>query len=99
MASSLKWSVSAARVPADRSRAQRALDEVPDWVEEDESDDHPGDQAERHLDHPVAQLAQVVEQRHPALGVRPPLRAHVPLADDTGTLDGTGEFRHDRYRQ
>jgi hypothetical protein len=80
-------------------RAQRVLDDVPDRLEEDEPDGHPRDEAEGHLDHPVPQLAQVIEQRHPALGVLPPLRAHVPLADDTGALDGTGEFRHDRFRQ
>ena len=59
----------------------------------------PAIRRERHLDDPVAQLAQVIEQRHPALGVLLPLRAHVPLTDDAGALDGTGKFRHDRFRQ
>jgi hypothetical protein len=39
----------------------------------------------------------MVEQRHPAFGVLPPLRVHVPLTDDAGTLDGAGEFRHDCF--
>jgi len=41
----------------------------------------------------------VIEQRHPALRILPPLRAHIPLTDDAGALDGTGKFRHDRFRQ
>jgi hypothetical protein len=41
----------------------------------------------------------VIEQRHPALGILLPLRAHVSLTDDAGALDGTGKFRHDRFRQ
>ena len=86
-------------MPADHRVAQRPLDDVPGLLEENEPGDHPGDQRERHLHDPVPQLAQVIEQRHPALGIPPPLRAHVPLADDAGALDGTGKFRHDRFRQ
>ena len=56
----------------------------------------PRDEGERHLDDPVAQLPEVIHERHPALGVLLPLRAHEALADDAGTRDGTGEFRHDR---
>ena len=50
----------------------------------------PRDQRQRYLDHPVAQLPDVVHERHPALGVRLPLRVHETLADDAGALDGTG---------
>ena len=59
----------------------------------------PAMRASADLDDPVAQLPQVIEQGHPPLGVLLPLRAHVALADDTGTLDGTGEFRHDPVRR
>ena len=41
----------------------------------------------------------MIQERHPALGVLLPLRAHEPLADDAGALDGAGEFRHDRFLQ
>jgi hypothetical protein len=79
--------------------AQRPLDNTPGLVEENEPDDHPGDQRKRHLHDPVTQLTQVIEQRHPPLRILPPLRAHIPLTDDAGALDGTGKFRHDRFRQ
>jgi len=59
----------------------------------------PGGQRRRHLHDPVAQLAQVIEQRHPPPGVRPPLGAHVPPAHDARVLGGTGKSRHDRIRQ
>jgi hypothetical protein len=72
---------------------------VPYRFEEDEPDGHPGEQGERRLDDPVAQLAQVIHEGHAALGILPPLRAHVPLTDDTSTLDGAREFRHDRFPQ
>jgi hypothetical protein len=39
----------------------------------------------------------VIEQRHPPLRILPPLRAHVLLTDDAGTLEGTGESRHDCF--
>jgi len=79
--------------------AQRPLDHPPGRLEEDEPDDHPGDQRQRHLHDPVPQLAQVIKQRHPPLRVRPPLRVHVPLTHDSRALDRAGKFRHDRYRQ
>jgi hypothetical protein len=86
-------------MPADHCGAQRPLDEMPDRVEEDEPDDHPRDQRQRHLHDPVAQLAQVIQQRHPPLGVLLPLGTHVPLTDDARPLDGTRKFRHDRFPQ
>src|SRR5208282_6267985 len=85
-------------LPADHGRAQRALDDMPDRGEEDEPDDHPRDQAERYLDYAIAQLTDVIHERHPALGVLLPLRLHEALADDAGTRDSTREFRHDRFR-
>jgi len=42
---------------------------MPDRVEEDEPGDHPGHQGQRHLHHPVAQLTEMIHERHPALGV------------------------------
>jgi hypothetical protein len=39
----------------------------------------------------------VIEQRHPPLRVPPPLRVHIPLTDNAGTGNGTGEFRHDCF--
>ena len=56
----------------------------------------PAISAERYLDHAVAQLPEVIHQRHAALGVLLPLRAHERLADDAGALDGAGQFSHDR---
>ena len=64
---------------------------------EDEAGDHPGGEAEGHLDHAVAQLAEVIHERHAALGLLLPLRVHEALADNAGTRDSTGEFRHDRF--
>ena len=75
------------------------LDEMPDRGEEDKPDDHPRDQGERYLDDAVAQLADVIHERHAALGVPLPLRLHEALAHDAGTRDSTREFRHDRFPQ
>jgi hypothetical protein len=41
----------------------------------------------------------VIHEGHPALGVLPPLRAHVTLTDDASALDGVRKFRHDRFPQ
>jgi len=71
---------------------------VPCPVEEDEPDEHAGDQGQRNLDDPVAQLTEMVHERHPALWVLLPLRTDVALADYASTLDGAGEFRHDGSR-
>jgi hypothetical protein len=73
------------------------LDDVPDRVEEDEPDDHSRDKAERYLDDAVAQLTEVIHEGHAALGVVLTLGAHETLTHDAGTLDGAGEFRHDRF--
>src|ERR1017187_123528 len=86
-------------MPAYRRRAQRALDDVPGPVEEDESDDHPRDETERHLDDAVAQLTDVIHERHAAIGVVLSLRLHEALADDAGTRDCSREFRHDLVRR
>ena len=86
----------AAGVPADRSRAQRALDDVPGRAEEDEPGGHPCDQGERHLDDAVAQLTDVIHERHAAFGVLLPLGVHEALADDAGARDGSGKLGHDR---
>ena len=59
----------------------------------------PAISAERHLDDAVAQLTEVIHERHAALGVLLPLRLHEALADNAGTRDGTWEFRHDRFPQ
>jgi hypothetical protein len=40
----------------------------------------------------------VIHERHAALGVLLPLGVHEALADDAGTRDGIGEFRHGRFR-
>src|ERR1700731_4252321 len=69
---------------------------MPHRVEDHEPDDHPGAQGERHLDHPVAQLPDVIHQGHAALGVLLALGPDEMLAYDPGALDGTGEFRHRR---
>jgi hypothetical protein len=42
------------------------------------------------------QLADVIHERHAALGVLPPLGVHEALADDPGARDGTGKLGHDR---
>ena len=86
----------AAGVPADHGRAQRALDDTPGLAEEDKPGDHPCGQGERHLDDAVAQLTQVIHQRHAALRVPPPLAVHPTLTDDAGTRDGTSKLDHDR---
>ena len=65
----------------------------------DAGDLHPRGQRQRHLHDPVAQLAQMIEQRHPPLEVRSPLGAYVPLAHDARVLGGTGKLRHDRIQQ
>jgi hypothetical protein len=83
---------------ADRRRAQRALDDVPGLAEEDDPDDHPCDQGERHFDDAVAQLTDVFQERHAALGVLLPLGVHEAVADDAGARDGTGKLGHDRVR-
>jgi hypothetical protein len=49
------------------------------------------------LDHTIAQLAQVIQQQHAAVGILLPPGVHEALADDAGTVDGRGEFRHDRF--
>jgi hypothetical protein len=41
----------------------------------------------------------VIHERHAPLGVLLPLGLHEALADNAGTRDGTGEFRHDRFPQ
>jgi hypothetical protein len=84
---------------ADMRRAQRALDDVPGLVEEDEPDGHPCDQGERHGDDAVAQLADVIGEWHAAVGVRLQLGVREALADDAGARDGTGKLGHDRVRQ
>ena len=66
-------------------------------VKNTQPDDHPRDQGERHLDDAVAQLTDVIHERHASVRVLLPLRVHEALADDAGALDGTGEFRHDRF--
>jgi hypothetical protein len=83
-------------VPADRGRAQRALDDVPGLVEEAEPGDHPCGQCERHFGDAVAQLTDVIHQRHAAFGVLLPLGVHEVLTDDAGAGDGTGKLGHDR---
>ena len=57
----------------------------------------PCDQAQGHLDDAVSQLTNVIHERHTALRVLLPLRADEALADNARALDGTGEFRHDRF--
>ena len=89
----------AARVTANHGRAQRPLDGMPDRGEEDEPEDHPADEPERHLDDAVAQLTDVIHERHPAVRVLLPLRAHETLTHDASALNGTGKFRHDRFPQ
>jgi hypothetical protein len=41
----------------------------------------------------------VIQERHPAVGFLLSLRLHEALADDAGALNGTGEFRHNRFPQ
>jgi hypothetical protein len=89
----------AADLVPDMSRAQRALDDTPGLVEEDEPGGHPCGQGQRHRDDAVAQLTDVIHERHAAfgvLGILPPLGVHEALADDAGARDGTGELGHDR---
>src|SRR5580700_11933915 len=88
-----------AGMPADPGGAQRTLDDVPDRGEEGEPGDHSRDEAEGHLDDPVAQLTEVIDERHPAVRVLLPPGAHETLADDAGALKGTGWSRHDRSRR
>jgi hypothetical protein len=78
---------------------QRTLEDLERPVEEDEPDDHPRDQAERHLDDAVPQLTDVIHERHPAVRILLPLRGHEALADNAGALDCTWEFRHNRFPQ
>ena len=58
-----------------------------------------GDEPERHLDDTVAQLTDVIHERHPAVRVLLPLGAYEALTDDASALDGIGKFRHDRFPQ
>ena len=39
----------------------------------------------------------MIHEGHAALGVVLTLGAHETLTHDAGTLDGAGEFRHDRF--
>jgi hypothetical protein len=85
---------------------QAGRDERPELVEPDRrGQDHPGGQCDLHpqververavqdklADHAVAQFAEVIRERHAALGVRLPRGAHEALADDAGARDGTGK--------
>jgi hypothetical protein len=60
---------------------------------------HPRGQGERHLDDAVAQLTEVIHERHAAVAVLLPLGVHEAIADDAGARDGTGKAGHDRGRQ
>jgi hypothetical protein len=72
---------------------------MPGPVEEHETYEHSRDKPERHLDDTVAQLTDVVHERHPAVRILLPLGAHETLAHDASALNGTGKFRHDRFPQ
>ena len=79
-------------MPTDRGGAERALDDVPDRGEEHEPGDHPRDQAQGHLYDPVAQLTEVIDERHPAVRTLLPPGAQEALADDAGAPQGTGSL-------
>ena len=84
--------------------AVRRLDEMPDVRVQEPADDHPGGEPDRHLENPVAQLADVLHERHPGLGVgRLGAAATKPgPAPSRGTVrrgpGGVGRRRHGWFR-
>ncbi len=72
---------------------------MPDRGEKDEPNGHARDEPERHLDDAVAQLTDVIHERHPAVRILLPLLVHKTFAHDASALNGTGKFRHDRFPQ
>src|SRR5262249_14240863 len=75
----------------DLDAAVGTLEEMPDRVEEEPPDRHANGQAEQRLEQAAAKLPDVLDERHPRLGVLPPGLAW--------QAEATRAWRRDRVRR